>query len=264
MKKDLKQLIYLLVSSKLAFLLAYRRLTSIFVRTKLGFFWISISSLITSSLIFVVYSVVFKIEDSVEYFAYLVLGVAIWFGITFPLSNFANTFKTHKGKILNTTLKGSFFIVEEMAYSLYNAVLITSSSLLILVFIRPNYLVNFIKSSIYIIPLLILFLFSIGTILAYLSARFKDFIQIVPLIIQVTFVTSPIMFPKKGLGSIAEYLLFNPIYLIFDVIRSSIITPGEFPSSIKFIPILFVILILLSMFAIRIMRKFDSKVFYWL
>ena len=264
MKKDLKQLIYLVVSCKLAFLLAYRRLTSMFARTKLGFFWISISSLITSSLIFAVYSIVFKIENSVDYFSYLVLGVAIWFAITFPLNNFANTFKTHKGKILNTSLKGSFFVMEEMAYSLFNAVLITASSLLILVFIRPYYLINFLKASFYIIPILLLFLFSIGTFLAYLSARFKDFIQIIPLIIQITFVTSPIMYPKKGLGPLAEYLLINPIYLVFDVIRTSIISPGEFPSSMQFIPVIFITLFLMSILALRIMRKFDQKVFYWL
>ena len=227
LKKAAEQFFFLLITSRISYILAYRRLTAMFIRTKLGPLWITLTTLISSLTIYLVYSQVFQIKDSNYYFTYLVLGIAIWSCIAGPLSNFAATFTRHKGKLLNTNLRPSFFIMEELYFSTLNSLLVAISSIVILLVFN----IKVVATALLWLPLaflvLILFTFNSGTLLAYMCSRFKDFSQALPLILQLTFITSPIMYPKGDLGGLANYLLLNPLYLVFEIVRSILTTQGK-------------------------------------
>ena len=50
--------------------------------------------------------------------------------------------------------------------------------------------------------------------MAMLGARFKDFSQLVPIIMQLTFLVSPILYQKEGLGKASLIADLNPFYRI--------------------------------------------------
>ena len=52
------------------------------------------------------------------------------------------------------------------------------------------------------------------TLMALIGIFFRDFKQILPSILQISFLTSPIMFPAEVLGKIANLVYLNPLYTI--------------------------------------------------
>ena len=78
------------------------------------------------------------------------------------------------------------------------------------------------------LPLLNLFLFLLWLpmIVCLLGARYRDFYQLVPIILQMVFLLSPILYIKDNLGSMAWTANLNPLYRILSHVRHSLIA-GE-------------------------------------
>ena len=56
-----------------------------------------------------------------------------------------------------------------------------------------------------------------------LGAKFRDIYQLVPIMLQLIFLLSPILYMKENLGNLEWIINFNPIYLILDHIRDAIL-----------------------------------------
>jgi len=56
-----------------------------------------------------------------------------------------------------------------------------------------------------------------------ISVRYSDIAQLVPIILQLVFLTSPILYRKESLGSLAWITDMNFIYQVLDPLRDSII-----------------------------------------
>ena len=56
-----------------------------------------------------------------------------------------------------------------------------------------------------------------------ISVRFTDIGQLVPIVLQLVFLTSPILYRKESLGSLEWITNLNFIYQILDPVRLSII-----------------------------------------
>tara|TARA_B100000945_G_scaffold88527_1_gene68907 strand:- start:313 stop:591 length:279 start_codon:yes stop_codon:yes gene_type:complete len=71
--------------------------------------------------------------------------------------------------------------------------------------------------------------------------RFTDIAQIVPIVLQLVFLTSPILYEKESLGSLEWITNLNFIYQILDPIRQSIIDGSvNYLSSILLLSINFI------------------------
>jgi lipopolysaccharide transport system permease protein len=55
------------------------------------------------------------------------------------------------------------------------------------------------------------------------GARFKDLYQLVPIVLQLVFLLSPILYNKSNLGSFQWIATFNPLYNAFAPLRDSLI-----------------------------------------
>jgi lipopolysaccharide transport system permease protein len=75
------------------------------------------------------------------------------------------------------------------------------------------------------LPLLNLGLFVFWTIgfMAILGSRFKDFSQLMPILLQLVFLISPILYRKEGLGKVEFLANYNIFYRILAPLRSAII-----------------------------------------
>ena len=73
---------------------------------------------------------------------------------------------------------------------------------------------------------LFLFLFWAPTIVCLLGARYRDLYQLVPIVLQLVFLLSPILYRKDNLGAMAWTANINPLYRVLSSVRYSLMA-GE-------------------------------------
>ena len=120
-------------------------------------------------------------------------------------------------------IKPIFYTLEEWSFQLQT--FIQSFVLVFIAFLFLNLsLINHLLIYSW-IPFLNLFIFIywFPLIICLVSVRFNDIAQLVPILLQLVFLTSPILYRKESLGSIGWITNFNFIYQILDPLRVSII-----------------------------------------
>ena len=56
-------------------------------------------------------------------------------------------------------------------------------------------------------------------LICLLGVRFRDIYQLVPILLQLTFLLSPILYMKENLGNLIWIVNLNPIYLVISQLR---------------------------------------------
>ena len=194
-----------------------------FARTTLGSFWLGFSNLLSIGTLGIVYGTVFSVEDFKSYFIYLGFGLVVWNTISSSILNSPNLFAHNSSNIKNMNLRPIFYTLEEWSFQLQT--FIQSFILVFLVFIlfKSILVINLFLYSW--IPLLnlIIFIYWFPLIVCLISVRFTDIAQLVPIVLQLVFLTSPILYRKESLGSLGWITNLNFIYQILDPLRESII-----------------------------------------
>ena len=98
--------------------------------------------------------------------------------------------------------------------------------LLALSYFQHNLLLNLLLCAWLPLLNLFLFLFWAPMIVCLLGARYRDFYQLVPIVLQLVFLLSPILYRKDNLGSMAWTANLNPLYRVLSPLRHSLMT-GE-------------------------------------
>ena len=194
-----------------------------FATTTLGSFWLGFSNLLSIGTLGVVYGTVFSVEDFRSYFLYLGFGLVIWNTISSSISNAPNLFAHNASNIKNMNLKPIFYTLEEWSFQLQTFIQSFVLVFVAFLFLKLNLISNLLIYSW--IPFLNLFIFIywFPLIVCLISVRFKDIAQLVPIILQLVFLTSPILYRKESLGSIDWITNFNFIYQILFPLRNSLI-----------------------------------------
>ena len=194
-----------------------------FARTTLGSFWLGFSNLLSIGTLGVVYGTVFSVNDFNSYFLYLGFGLVIWNTISSSITNSPYLFAHNSSNIKNMNLKPIFYTLEEWSFQIQT--FIQSFILVFIVFLsfKLILIVNLLAYSW--IPLLNLFIFLywFPVIICLISVRFTDIAQLVPIVLQLVFLISPILYRKESLGSLAWITNINFIYQFLDPLRESII-----------------------------------------
>ena len=71
-------------------------------------------------------------------------------------------------------------------------------------------------------------------IVCLLGARYRDFYQLVPIVLQLVFLLSPILYRKDNLGSMAWTANLNPLYRVLSTVRHSLMA-GEVQLTVGFL-----------------------------
>ena len=194
-----------------------------FARTTLGSFWLGFSNLLSIGTLGVVYGTVFSVDNFRSYFIYLGFGLLIWNTISSSISNSPQLFAHNSSNIKNMNLKPIFYTLEEWSFQLQTFLQSFILVFIVFIFIKFSLLINFLLYSW--IPLInfFLFIYWFPVILCLISVRFTDIAQLVPIVLQLVFLTSPILYEKESLGSLGWITNFNFIYQILDPLRLSII-----------------------------------------
>ena len=69
----------------------------------------------------------------------------------------------------------------------------------------------------------LLFLYWVPVLVCLLGARYRDLYQLVPIVLQLVFLLSPILYEKKNLAGLAWTADLNPLYRILSPLRHVLI-----------------------------------------
>ena len=194
-----------------------------FARTTLGSFWLGFSNLLSIGTLGIVYGTVFSVQDFSSYFIYLGFGLVIWNTISSSIANAPQLFTHNSSNIKNMNLKPIFYTLEEWSFQLQTFVQSFVLVFFVFLFLKFSLIGNLLIYSW--IPLINLFIFIywFPLIICLISIRFNDIAQLVPIALQLLFLTSPILYRKESLGSLSWITNLNFIYQILDPLRESII-----------------------------------------
>jgi lipopolysaccharide transport system permease protein len=207
--------------------LATARTRARFVRTVLGSFWLGVSNLLSISVLAIVYGTVFKVQNFPVYVVYLGLGLVTWNCLALAVGNAPNLFENNRTQLLNTNLKPVFYVFEEWAFQVQS---FAQSLVLVLIglsFFQHNLVINLLLYAIPMIINLLLFIFWLPLFVSLAGARFRDLYQLIPILLQLLFLLSPILYEKSNLKQFTIIADINPFYRILSPIRHALMH-GEF------------------------------------
>ena len=197
-----------------------------FARTFLGSFWLGLSNLLSIAALALVYGTVFKVQDFNTYVVYLGTGLVVWNGISAAIGSAPNLFESNHTHVHNTNLNPIFYVLEEWAFQLQTFLQSFGLVVIALSWFQHSLLVNLLLYGWLPLLNLFLFLFWAPAIVCLLGARYRDFYQLVPIVLQLVFLLSPILYRKDNLGAMAWTANLNPIYRVLSLVRHALMA-GE-------------------------------------
>ena len=197
-----------------------------FARTILGSFWLGLSNVLSIAALALVYGTVFKVQDFNTYVVYLGVGLVVWNGISAAIGSAPNLFEHNHTQVHNTNLNPIFYVLEEWAFQVQTFLQSFALVVFTLSWFQNNLLINLLVYGWLPLLNLFLFLFWAPMMVCLLGARYRDFYQLIPIVLQLVFLLSPILYRKDNLGSMAWTANLNPLYKILSQVRHSLMA-GE-------------------------------------
>ena len=238
---------------------AWTRTKARFVRTYLGNFWIGLSNLLAVLVLGFVYRYVFSVDNFKYYFCYLAIGVTLWSFASGSVLACSGVFQATRDKSMNSEFTPSYFLLEEFSFQLYCFVQAIIPILLVVIVLGVVTPVSLIFS---ILPLInfTFFIFISSVASALIGGKYKDIGQLFPVLFQLMFLTSPIMFFKESAKAAYVIAQFNPLYRLMSSVRTSLLDAHVSWSLQMF---LLPLLILISYFAYFIVVRLRTKIILW-
>jgi len=171
------------------------------------------------------------VQDFNTYVVYLGIGLVVWNGISAAIGSAPNLFETNHSHIHNTNLNPIFYVLEEWAFQVQTFLQSFAMVMLALSWYQHNLLLNLLIYGWLPLLNLFLFLFWAPMITCLLGARYRDLYQLVPIVLQLVFLLSPILYRKDNLGAMAWTANVNPLYRVLSPIRHTLMA-GEIQWSI--------------------------------
>ncbi len=253
-------LIYAIRSARAWWYSAWLRTLARFSRTYFGSFWLGLSNLLSVAILGAVYGTVFKIPNPWDYVIYLGLGYTIWGFLSLTIISSCSLFFNRRDQLINNALPAIFYCLEEWSFQVQTFAQSFGIVLLALMFISPNVLINAFISIWLPLINLILFCFWATILMAMLGARFKDFSQLVPILMQLTFLVSPILYQKDGLGRFSLVADLNPFYRILAPVRTAAIE-GKLVFSEQMITL--IVNLLAILLVCSLLKRFRYDIPFW-
>ena len=190
-----------------------------FARTALGSFWLGLSNLLSIAVLSFVYGTVFKVKDFNSYVVYLGIGLVAWNAIASAMQSAPNLFRTNAANIKNTNIHPIFYSLEEWSFQVQTFLQSFGLVVLALSFFQHNLVLHLLTTGLLPLINLLIFIYWFPLLLCLLGARYEDFFQLVPIVLQLMFLLTPILYRKETLGSLSWTADINPLYRVLSSLR---------------------------------------------
>ena len=194
-----------------------------FARTTLGSFWLGLSNLFSIAALAAVYGTVFKVQDFTAYVVYLGMGLVVWNSISAAVGGAPSLFENNRNHLHNINLHPIFYTLEEWSFQLQTFFQSFLMVLVALSLFQHNLVLNCLLWGWLPLLNLFLFLYWFPVLICLLGAQFRDLYQLVPVVLQLMFLLSPILYEKKNLGAVAWTASVNPLYRVLAPVRHTLI-----------------------------------------
>jgi lipopolysaccharide transport system permease protein len=222
MRTVVKSLRYAWNSRRAWWFTATARSRERFARSALGSFWLGISNLLSITVLAAVYGTVFKVQNFYEYVVYLGLGLVVWNTLAAAIQSAPTLFKVNATNIKNTATDPIFYTFEEWSFQVQTFLQSFALVFLALVLLKPSLLFNLFHAGMLPLLNLVLLLYWLPLLACLLGAWYDDFFQLIPIILQLTFLLSPILYKREALGQFGWAADWNPLYQIIESVREGI------------------------------------------
>ena len=193
-----------------------------FARTALGSFWLGLSNLLSIAVLSFVYGAVFKVTDFNSYVVYLGTGLVVWNAIASAVQSAPNLFRTNANNIKNTNIHPIFYSLEEWSFQVQTFLQSFGLVLLALSFFQHDLILHLVTTGILPLINLLIFIYWFPLLLCLLGGRYEDFFQLVPIVLQLMFLLTPILYRKETLGTLSWTADLNPLYRVLSNLRHSL------------------------------------------
>jgi ABC-type polysaccharide/polyol phosphate export permease len=229
-------------------------------RTKIGLGWNVLANLITILSLTIVWSFVFKIKIF-ELLPYMVNGFLIFFFFSNSVNNSCVLLSQLRTDIFqNLPIPFLSIILREISQQIFSYL----HYLIIIILINLFFFdFNIFYLLLYFFGLIIFFLITvfICTILCIVSTRYRDIPPLVSSIVSVLPVLTPVIWKKEMLGNYENYIYFNPLSFMIEIVRDPII--GVLPKLDIYIYNLVFLLALYILANILIKYK-GNRIVFWI
>ncbi len=236
------------------FYLAWCRNRARFIKTKLGSFWIGLSTLLTIGSLAFVYSSVLQVPNKREYIIYIGLGILYWNTHASLITDFSTLLMRSRDRLLSTSINVIDIISEEYFFTIQNLIISILTVIPFLLLIYPKLIFSLLtlKALLGLVIYLILILLNsvIFSVTGLISA---DIFQLIPVVLQLSFLLSPILYFKKTLEGKEWIYQYNPLYIPIGIVRGVILNAEDYTYS--FLAKILLSALLFTFFVFRAIRK---------
>ena len=206
----------------LAFSFAKRDFKERYVGTRLGQFWYILSPIITIFIYTVIFSDFMKmklniIDNSYAYSIYLVPGLLAWGAFSAIIMRLNTSFFEKSNLIKKINVPMYTFQISIMLTELFLFIVSMSLGLIFLLLVDHPITMNFL----WLIPIMLvqtIFAFAIGVIISLFTPFFKDLKEAIPIVIQLWFWMSPVIYMKEMIADKYPFLLvYNPFFYFLEI-----------------------------------------------
>lgn len=243
--------------------LAFADLRAKYRRSYLGVFWSILQPLGLTLLLAFVMGTIFKVSIS-EYAPFIFSGIIVWEFIIGSSVGGCNSFINAEAYIKQHVHPVSIYPLRTVLSSFVNLMMAFLGFLIwVLLWRFENVGFSWVA-----IPVSFIVLFFVcwpmAIISAFIGTRYRDFNQMITLVLQMIWYVSPVFFtPKLFINAGIEWaILFNPIYHMLELLRAPMLE-GLFPSLLNYaVSILFGSVMWL--FAVLIIKNKEHRVIFYL
>jgi ABC-type polysaccharide/polyol phosphate export permease len=225
----------------------------------LGPFWVTINMGVMVGLLTLIYGRLLG-TPAKDYLPFLALGILVWRWMEHSINESTMVFVSAQRYVRQIRLPITLFIFRLLVRNL--------------IVLAHNFLVYVVVAAVIglwpgwvgllAIPGLLLGTFTLFWVCLFfgmLSARFRDFPQIVTSLTQVIFYVTPILYEPSKLGTRRYFLVdLNPVYYFIEIVRAPLL--GHLPP-IGYWKLTGLISVLLAVIVFPVFRRFRGRVAYW-
>jgi len=240
-------------------ILAWHEISFRYRRSTLGPWWITITTGVFVVFVGMVYAGLLQ-QPPLEMLIYIAAGFILWQFFSACIADACSLFQNNRELLLNTQmtplallLRTFYFNLLILAHNLsvYLVLLVAYGGVSPLAFaMAPVGLVLFLAAT-----------FALMTIIAVLGARFLDVPAMVPPVLQILFLVTPIMWRVELLAEFGQWQDLNPLHHIIAVARDPLV--GMMPSPLT-LGVMTVGVAALALTALAVHRRYRAGLIYWL
>lgn len=253
-------IIFVVKRWRLIHLLGISSLRARYARSKIGQLWLTLSNFFMILCFGAVWSVIWKLPID-EYLPYVGVGHIIYITITQTMNESSGIFVNDARLYLNERLP---FFISVGAHFYKAAVIFVHNMPTIVLLVVWSDSAHFKIDLMYPLALLgsLVFIFFGSYLIAIICTRFRDLIQIVGLIFQVTFFVTPLMWTVDVIPiQYEKYIYLNPIASMLVALRNPII--GLSVNALAYYSILIWVLLAIAC-AWYLHQKMEKRIIYWI